>query len=198
MFYDATKNQHGLKHDPFKALVAPRPIGWISTLDPQGVVNLAPYSYFNAVSDNPHYVMFSSGGAKDSQRNAEATGEFVCSLATEALKEGMNATSAEVNPEIDEFDLARLTPAASHIVAPPRVAESPAALECRYFKTVNLPGHDGHPGNFSMVIGKVVGVYINDDVIVDGRVDVRRVRLLARLGYMDYTVVDNVFAMQRP
>ena len=95
MFYDATKNQHGLRHDPFKALVTPRPIGWISTLDEKGVVNLAPYSYFNAISDNPHYVMFSSGGLKDSQRNAERTGEFVCSLATEALKERRQLQIAE-------------------------------------------------------------------------------------------------------
>ena len=198
MFYDAVKNAHGLRHDPFKALVTPRPIGWVSTLDEKGVVNLAPYSYFNAISDNPHYVMFSSGGRKDSLRNAEATGEFVCSLATYALKDEMNATSEGVAPEVDELSLAQLTPAPSQMVKPPRVAESPAALECKYFKTINLPGHDGGEGNFSMVVGQVVGIYIDENVVVDGMIDMERIRPLGRLGYMDYTVVDNIFTMYRP
>ena len=121
MFYDAVANQHGLALDPFKALVAPRPIGWISTLGKNGVVNLAPYSFFNAVSEDPHFVMFASGGRKDSQRNAEETGEFVCSLATYDLREAMSRTSAAVGPEIDEMRLAGLTPAPSRLVAPPRV-----------------------------------------------------------------------------
>ena len=111
MFYDAVANSHGLALDPFKALIAPRPIGWISTLGRNGVVNLAPYSFFNAVSEDPHYVMFASGGRKDSQRNAEETGEFVCSLATYELREAMNRTSAAVGPDIDEMRLAGLTPA---------------------------------------------------------------------------------------
>ena len=111
MFYDAVANTHGLKWDPFKALVAPRPIGWISTLSKTGVVNLAPYSFFNAVSTDPHFVMFSSGGRKDSQRNAEETGEFVCSLATYDLRDAMNRTSQHVGPEVDEMALAGLTPA---------------------------------------------------------------------------------------
>ena len=127
MFYDAIDNTHGLAIDPFKALVAPRPIGWISTLGKNGVVNPAPYSFFNAVSEDPHFVMFGSGGRKDSQRNAEETGEFVCSLATYELREAMNRTSAPVAPDVDEMKLVGLTPALSRLVAPQRVKESPVA-----------------------------------------------------------------------
>ncbi|GAB4232549.1 MAG: flavin reductase family protein [Methyloligellaceae bacterium] len=198
MFYDAVKNEHGLKHDPFKALVTPRPIGWISTLDGNGVVNLAPYSFFNAISDNPHYVMFSSLGRKDSQRNAEETGEFVCSLATYDLRDQMNATSAAVPPDVDEFALAGLTPAPSRKVRPPRVAESPVAFECTYFQTLELPQDDPSRDAYNVIIGRVVGIHIDDAMIDDGRVDVARMRPIARLGYMDYTVVDKVFSLQRP
>lgn len=197
MFYETGENKHGLPHDPFKALIAPRPIGWISSLDPGGVVNLAPYSFFNAVSDNPHFVMFSSRGRKDSVRNIEATGEFVCSLATYELKDQMNKTSAMVGPEIDEMALAGLTPAPCNLVKPPRVAESPAAFECKYYKTLSLPGLDGAEGNL-VVIGEVIGIHIDDAAIADGRVDSARLRPIARLGYMDYAVVDAVFSMDRP
>lgn len=198
MFYDAVSNEHGLKHDPFKALVAPRPIGWISTLCPRGIVNLAPYSFFNAISTDPHYVMFSSGGRKDSQRNAEETGEFVCSLATFDLREQMNRTSAAVGPDVDEMTLAGLTPAPSRLVKPPRVKESPVAFECEYVKTVDLPAKDGTPGAYSMVIGLVVGVYIDDAVLEDGRINTAELKPIARLGYMDYAVVDASFSMDRP
>lgn len=197
MFYETASNEHGLKHNPFKALVAPRPIGWISSLSADGVVNLAPYSFFNAVSDIPPYVMFSSSGRKDSMTNIEATGEFVCSLATYDLKDKMNTTSAAVGPEVDEFELSGLTPAPCKIVKPPRVAESPVALECKHYKTIALPGPDGSDGNF-MVLGEVVGVHIDESVIVNGMVDVTKYRPLSRLGYMDYAVVDSVFAMDRP
>jgi flavin reductase (DIM6/NTAB) family NADH-FMN oxidoreductase RutF len=199
VFYSTDENKHGLKHNPFKALVAPRPIGWISTLSGEGVINLAPYSFFNGVSDVPPFVMFSSAGAKDSLRNIEQTGEFVCSLATYALKDQMNKTSAGVGPEIDEMKMAGLTPAASALVKPPRVAESPVALECTHHKTIPLPAsettqHDG----YIMVIGRVVGIYVDDSVITDGLVDVTKIRPIARLGYMDYAVVDSVFSMDRP
>src|SRR6185437_10070174 len=130
MFYDAIKNEHGLRYDPLKALVAPRPIGWISTVSRTGVLNLSPYSFFNAVSEKPAHVMFSSSGNKDSRRNAEETGEFVCSVATFGLKDKMNISSSAVAPDVDEFALSGLTPAPSRFVKPPRVAESPAALEC--------------------------------------------------------------------
>jgi len=198
MFYDAVANTHGLKWDPFKAVVAPRPIGWISTLGKNGVVNLAPYSFFNAVSTDPHFVMFSSGGRKDSQRNAEETGEFVCSLATYDLREAMNRTSQHVGPEVDEMALAGLTAAPSKLVAPPRVAESPVAFECRYWRTIDLPGPDGGPGTHAIVLGQVVGVHIDDAVIVGDKVDVTKVKPIARLGYGDYAVIDEVFELSRP
>jgi len=198
MFYDAVANTHGLKWDPFKALVTPRPIGWISTLSKNGVVNLAPYSFFNAVSTDPHFVMFSSGGRKDSQRNAEETGEFVCSLATYDLREAMNRTSQHVGPEVDEMALAGLTPAPSKLIAPPRVAESPVAFECRYWRTIDLPGPNGGPGTHAIVLGQVVGVHIDDAVIVGDKVDVTKVKPIARLGYGDYAVIDQVFELSRP
>ncbi|MBQ0816735.1 MAG: flavin reductase family protein [Hyphomicrobiaceae bacterium] len=198
MFYDAIANTHGLEFDPFKALVAPRPIGWISTLGKNGVVNLAPYSFFNAVGTDPHYLMFSSGGRKDSQRNAEEMGEFVCSLATYDLRDAMNRTSQHVGPDVDEMELAGLTQAPSKLVAPPRVKESPVAFECRYWRTVTLPGHDDEPGTYSIVLGKVVGVHIDDAAITDGKVDVTKLKPLARLGYGDYAVIDEVFTLTRP
>jgi len=198
MFYDAVTNTHGLRWDPFKALVSPRPIGWISTLGANGVVNLAPYSFFNAVSTDPHYVMFSSGGRKDSQRNAEETGEFVCSLATYDLRDAMNRTSQHVAPEVDEMALAGLTAAPSKLVAPPRVAESPVAFECKYWRTIELPGPDGGPGTHAIVLGQVVGVHIDDAAIVGDKVDVTRLKPIARLGYGDYAVIDEVFELSRP
>jgi len=198
MFYDAVANTHGLQWDPFKALVSPRPIGWISTVGKTGVVNLAPYSFFNAVSTDPHFVMFASGGRKDSQRNAEETGEFVCSLATYELREAMNRTSQHVAPEVDEMRLAGLTPAPSKLVAPPRVAESPVAFECKYWRTIDLPGPNGGPGTHAIVLGQVVGVHIDDRVIVEGRVDVTKLKPIARLGYGDYAVIDEVFELPRP
>jgi len=198
MFYDAVANTHGLKWDPFKALVSPRPIGWISTLGENNVVNLAPYSFFNAVSTDPHFVMFSSGGRKDSQRNAEETGEFVCSLATYELRDAMNRTSQHVAPEVDEMVLAGLTPAPSTLVSPPRVAESPVAFECKYWRTIDLPGPNGGPGTHAIVLGQVVGVHIDDRVIVEGKVDVTKLKPLARLGYGDYAVIEEVFELPRP
>jgi len=198
MFYETETNGHGLRHDPYKALVSPRPIGWISTLSVDGVINLAPYSFFNGVSDNPHYVMFASKGRKDSQVNAEATGEFVCSMATYDLKEQMNESSAMVDPDVDEMALAGLTPAPCRLVKAPRVAESPVAFECTYFKTVDLPGLDESSDAYAMIIGRVVGIHIDDSAIADGLVDVTKLRPIARLGYMDYTVVDEVFSLERP
>jgi flavin reductase (DIM6/NTAB) family NADH-FMN oxidoreductase RutF len=196
MFYDTASNAHGLRHDPIKAIVAPRPIGWISTISREGVVNLAPYSFFNLVSENPPFVMFSSSGRKHSQRNAEETGEFVCSLATFPLRDQMNATSAPVGPEVDEFELAGLAAAASHLVKPPRVAASPAALECRYWKTVSPPTRSREP--YGLVIGEVVGVYIEDKFLVSGSLDTVAMQPIARMGYHDYAVVDGKFVMNRP
>jgi len=190
MHYDAIENRHGLKHDPFKALVAPRPIGWITTVSRDGVCNLAPYSYFNAVSDRPHYVVFSSKDVKDSVRNVHETGEFTCSLATWDTRFAMNVSSAPVPPDADEYPLAGLTAVASRFVKPPRVKEAPAALECRHWKTVELP--DVEPGTGKghfLVIGHVVGIYIDDAFVKDGIVDTPAMRPLARMGYMQYAVV---------
>lgn len=198
MFYETDRNDHGLRHGPFKALVAPRPIGWISTVSTEGVINLAPYSFFNGISDNPPYVMFASKGRKDSLVNAEETGEFVCSLATYDLREQMNETSAMVDPGVDELEMAGLTAAPCRLVKAPRVAESPVALECTYYKSLELPGLEDDPDPYAIVIGRVVGIHIDDDVIVDGLVDVTKIRPIARLGYMDYAVVNEVFSLERP
>jgi len=201
MHYDTAKRDHGLPHDPFKALVVPRPIGWVSTIGKDGVANLAPYSFFNAVSDRPPMLMFSSGGHKDSLRNILDSGEFTCSIATWALREAMNLSSATVAPGVDEFVLAGLTKAASRFVKPPRVAESPAAFECRLWKTLPMPPHKpGAEPSYTVVFGQVVGIYIEDAFIEAGIVQSGRMQPLARLGYMDYSVLrpESMFTMQRP
>lgn len=183
-FYEPAMG-HGLPHDPFKAIVAPRPIGWISTLGTDGTPNLAPYSFFNAIGDAPPIVAFSSSGTKHSVENAEATGEFVCSLATRALAEAMNATSAVVPAAVDEFALAGLEPAPSRIVSPPRVAGSPAALECRLVQVVDLVDLDGVSAGHRLAIGQVVGVHIDRAYLRDGLFDTAAARAIARAGYRD-------------
>jgi len=198
MYFDPRTEGHGLKHSPYTALVVPRPIGWISTVGTDGVVNLAPYSFFNLVSSYPPFVLFSSADRKDSQRNAEETGEFVCSLASYELKDAMNASSAPYARGVSEPERLGLEMASSRQVKPPRVARAPAALECKYFKTVELYSSDGKRNRSSVVIGEVVGIYIDDRVIVDGIVDITRMRPVARLGYLDYCVVDEFFTMPRP
>jgi flavin reductase (DIM6/NTAB) family NADH-FMN oxidoreductase RutF len=197
MFYDATKNDHGFQYDPFKALVAPRPIGWISTRSARGTFNLAPYSYFNAMAQAPHYVVFGSGPRKDSLTNIEETGEFAVNLATFDLREKMNASSAEVGADVDEFELAGLTKASCRMIAAPRIAESPACLECRLFKVIELPGDDGFVENFA-TIGRVVGIHIDDRFIHDGRVDTTGMKPIARLGYSEYATVETSWRMRRP
>jgi flavin reductase (DIM6/NTAB) family NADH-FMN oxidoreductase RutF len=203
MHYTTTERRehlkHGLTHDPFKAIVAPRPIGWISTRSADGLVNLAPYSFFNAVSDVPPMVMFSSVGRKDSLRNIDATGEFTCSLASHALVDAMNLSSATVATEVCEYELAGLAMAPSLVVAPPRVAASPAALECRLWKMEPLPGGEGDRAPV-VVFGHVVAIYIDERVVRDGLVDTAAMRPLARMGYMDYAVVtpETTFTLNRP
>lgn len=197
--------QHGLPYNPFKALVVPRPIGWITTTGSDGVVNLAPYSFFNGLSDAPPMVFFASNGkprsqdgGKDSLRNAEERGEFVVNLVTWDLREAMNATAAPLPPGESELERTQLTLAPSEKVSVPRIAESPAHLECRWIKTVDLPCTLPDAGNH-MVIGEVVGIHIEDSLLTDeGLVDLARARPVGRLGYMDYTVVDTIFAMGRP
>ncbi len=202
MFYDAAKNDHGFQYDPFKAIVAPRPIGWITSLASDGTVNLAPYSFFNAFAEAPHYVAFGSGrsmrgGLKDTISNIEATGEFVLSMATWDQREAMNASSANAEPGVDEFGLAGLDKAASRLVAPPRVAGAPTALECKHFQTVALPDDSGDVFNH-MVIGRVVGIYIDDRFVEDGRVNTAAMQPISRLGYSEYAVVTEAFRMRRP
>jgi flavin reductase (DIM6/NTAB) family NADH-FMN oxidoreductase RutF len=156
MFYEPRKNDHGLPYNPFKALIAPRPIGWVTTLSAKGEVNLAPYSFFNAVSDRPDIVVFSSAGYKDAITFAEETGEFVCNLATWDLRDAMNVTSAPLPRGQSELEFAGLTSAPCRIVKPPRVAESPVALECKWLRTIALEPLEG-PAKYHMVIGEVVG-----------------------------------------
>lgn len=198
MFYEVAKG-HGLPYDPFKALVAPRPIGWVSAVSARGETNLAPYSYFNAFSDRPHIVGFSSEGRKDALTFVEETGEFVCNLATFDLREQMNATSAPLPRGESEMVHAGLTPAPSRLVRPPRVAESPVALECKWLQTVPLTPLDGE-GRYFLVIGQVIGIHIDDRFVVDGRVDTAAMRPIARAGYRDYFVAtpETRFSITRP
>lgn len=198
MFYDPRRDPHGLPHDPFLALVAPRPIGWISSVSRSGVRNLAPYSYFTALSTKPHVVGFSSTGRKDSLVNAEETGGFVANLVSADLAEAMNRTSASVPPDVDEFDLAGLAAAPSRNVAAPRVAAAHAALECVYLRTIPLVGADGGEARSHLVLGEVVGIHVDETILTGGLVDAARLRYLTRLGYRDYAIVDRVFPMDRP
>ncbi|HVJ44334.1 MAG TPA: flavin reductase family protein [Dongiaceae bacterium] len=198
MHYDPRHDAHGLPHNPFYSLVVPRPIGWITSLSETGVVNLAPYSFFNAVSSDPPVVMYSSDGRKDTLNNIEKTGEFVCNLATWDLREAMNATSGRYPPDVSEPEVIGLEMVPSVLVAPPRVKASPAALECRYLQSIELTNGDGVPIGNTVVLGEVVQIHIADEVITEGRVDLTKIRPIARLGYMDYAVVDTIFSMKRP
>lgn len=197
MFYQP-RDGHGLPHDPFRAIVAPRPIGWVSTVSAAGVVNLAPYSFFNAVAGSPPMVMFSSEGIKDSIRNVMETREFVVNLATRALADQMNVTSIAVPPEVDEFRLGGLTAVPCRVVRPPRVAESPAALECRVTALVPLVDLNGDAGERMMAIGEVVGIHIDPAFLTDGAFDMVKAGTLARCGYWDYQVTTALFSMPRP
>lgn len=189
-----------LPHDPFKAVIAPRPIGWVSTVDAEGVANLAPYSFFNAVSDDPPIVMFSSAGMKDSARNAIETREFVWNLATFDLREGMNLSSKRLAPEESEFAFAGLREAPSRLVAAPRVADAPVSLECRVTQVVQLQDVAGAAIERWMVMGQVIGVHLDEAYLLpDGRIDTAAMKPLARGGYLDeYSVADNLLRMRRP
>jgi flavin reductase (DIM6/NTAB) family NADH-FMN oxidoreductase RutF len=189
-----------LPHDPFKAAIAPRPIGWVSTLSADGAVNLAPYSFFNAVCGAPPMIAFSSEGMKDSASFAIETREFVWNMPTWDLREAMNATSASLARGENEFDHAGLEMAPSRLVAPPRVAASPCALECKVTNTVNLSDVEGRETDRHLVVGQVVGVHLDERYIRDdGVLDVAAMRPIARCGYTaDYTVLDRLFQMERP
>ena len=196
MFYDTAKNDHGLPRDPFKAIVSPRPIGWITSMSANGEVNLAPYSFFNAVSDHPPIVMFASDGPKDSIVFIEETKEFVCNLATFDLRHAVVQTGVEFPRGINEMAEVGLAPAPCRLVRPPRVAASPCAMECRLLQVVRLTELDG--GSHRIVVfGKVVGVHIDERFLKDGRLDTAAMQPIARCGYADYSVLDKVFAMSR-
>ena len=192
---------HRLPHDPLNAIVAPRPIGWVSTLSADGVPNLAPYSFFNLFNYTPPLIGFSSMGWKDSVANIAATGEFVWNLATRDLAEAMNATSASVPAEVDEFDLAGLATLPSRLVAPPRVAASPAAFECRLTQLVRLTDRTGAELDQYLVIGEAVGIHIDTAMLEDGVYRTARARPVLRGGGpADYFEIgeDALFRMRRP
>ena len=197
-FYEPSAG-HRLAHDPLKAIIAPRPIGWISSVDAAGAVNLAPYSFFNMVSDDPPMVMFSSNGWKDSVRNVSETGEFVANLAVRFLAEQMNLSSAAVPPEVDEMELADLQKAPSTLVKPPRVAAAPAALECKCVSIQRLRGLGDVESSNYMVIGQIVGVHIDPAFLINGIFDTAGAAPLGRCGYRgDYAEVTSLFEMVRP
>lgn len=199
MFYEPERRDLNLlPHDPFKAIVAPRPIGWITSISLKGEVNLAPYSFFNGVNSRAHLVMFASEGFKDSVAFIEQTREFVCNLATWDLRDAMNITAAPMPRGVNEMERAGLAPAPSRIVKPPRVAASPCALECKLIKVVVMETADGKPVDSHVVFGEVVGVHIDDRFVVNGRLDTAAMKPIARCGYDEYAVVESLFAMERP
>lgn len=203
MFYQP-KDGHGLPHDPFKAIVAPRPIGWISTVDAKGQANLAPYSFFNGCGDRPPMVMFAQTGAKkegvlvkDSVTNARETGEFACNVVGTALKDAMNTTTTAFDAGVDEFERAGLTKAPGQSIKAPHVAEAPAVLECRTHQVLELPAWSDGWTNL-VVIGEVVGIHIRDEYLDEGLLDILKYNPVARMGYMDYTTVEDRWSMKRP
>lgn len=203
MYYEPGNTPHGLPHDPFKSCVIPRPIGWISTVDADGRHNLAPFSQFQNVTFDPPIVMFSAnqdttGRRKDSVRNAEQTGEFVWNMATWALREAVNISAEELPHGVDEFERAGLLKLPSRKVKPARVAGSPIQFECLYLNTLRFPGTPPM-GSADVVFGRVVAIHIDDEVIdAKGMIDVLKIQPIARMGYFDYTRVDNKFQMVIP
>jgi len=199
MFYHVgTHRAAGLPHDPLKAIVAPRPIGWISTLDATGRPNLAPYSFFNMVQTHPPLVAFGSDGWKHTAANAVATGEFVVNLATRPLFDAMNATSAALAEGADEFAHAGLEAAPCRLVKPPRVAASPASLECRVIHDMKLRDIEGKDTGGHLVLGQIIAVHIADWALKDGQFDMLAARTIARCGYRDYAEVTELFSALRP
>lgn len=197
MFYTPEKKDHGFKYDPLKAIVAPRPIGWISTLSKNGIANIAPYSFFNAICDSPYMVCFSSNGMKDSALNAKDTGEFVCNYVSKNLSEAMRHSSIDAPHDVSEFEIAKIETEESNVVAPPRVKGTPAALECKLVEIINLKAASGALTSNQLVIGEVVSVYIDDEYITNDRFDVSKAEPVTRLGYLDYQCGGEIFEMKR-
>lgn len=200
-FKPGMHKEQGLPYNPFKAIVSPRPIGWISTRAKDGITNLAPYSFFNAISDSPPMVGFSASpgetGNKDSLVNIEETGEFVVNIVSRELIDAMNLSSAALPHGQSEFDHAGLDEAPSQLIAAPRVKGSPCQLECKLWKIIELPA-DASGRRNHLVTGEVIGIHIDDAVLVNGQVDVTRYQPVSRLGYKDYAAVENVFSLTRP
>jgi flavin reductase (DIM6/NTAB) family NADH-FMN oxidoreductase RutF len=199
--YYEPRTGHGLRHDPFNAIVGPRPIGWISTRSLAGRNNLAPYSFFNAFNYVPPIIGFSSVGYKDTVRNVEETGEFVWNLANRPLADAVNASSAAVAPEVSEFDLAGLAPVGSRLVRPPRVGESPVSFECKATQITQLQGIDGVKVPTWLVLGEVLAVHIRQDLLVDGVYDTAKAEPILRGGGpADYFRIgpEQLFRMHRP
>ena len=201
MFYEP-KNGYPFKINPFKSIIFPRPIGWISSVSKNGVANLAPYSFFNAIADDPPQVMFSSGAQsfkksyKDSLTNILSTKEFVVNFATSLTRDSMNLSSIDASSDIDEFIFTKNKKRKSKIVKVPSVFASPVTLECKLLKTLKLKSNSKQSG--TLVIGEVVGIYINNEFIKEGRVDSAAMRYVARMGYSDYTTISTKFRMKRP
>ena len=200
MFYQPKKNPFSI--DPYKSLIFPRPIGWISSIDKKGIVNLAPYSYFNAIADDPPQIMFvaaasdSSSQKKDTLTNIMTTKEFVVNFATTATRKQMNLSSKDIHKDDDEFVLTKLKKRKSRLVKVPSVDDSPVNLECKLLKSIKLKSTSR---KFStMVMGEVIGIYIKDSFIEKGRVNSAAMRYVARMGYSEYTTVSSKFKMKRP
>lgn len=198
MFYTTDTNRHGLAHDPFKAIVAPRPIGWIGSKGRDGSINLAPYSFFNAVADKPKLVMFSSSGHKHSQKNARETGVFTCNFVSRNLADKMNLSFATLPYGTSEFEFAGLTPKQAELIDAPYVAEAFAVLECRVTEIIEPKTLSGESTENVFVFGEVVGIHIDEAIVRDGRFDVALARPIARMGYMDYCEGSEIFEMFRP
>jgi flavin reductase (DIM6/NTAB) family NADH-FMN oxidoreductase RutF len=198
MFYRAETRDHGMRYDPFKAIVAPRPIGWIGTKAADGSLNLSPYSFFNIVEDNPKIVMFSSGGRKDSARNAEEIGFFTTSLASRHLVEQVNASSVAVPHGTSEFDIAGLTPLPGQLVDAPYVGEAYAAFECVVTEIIHPKNRHGQDTASLLVFGEVVGIHIDERIIRDGRLDMSLAQPVGRMGYMDYSEASETFELLHP
>jgi flavin reductase (DIM6/NTAB) family NADH-FMN oxidoreductase RutF len=188
MFYEPRKKNHGLPHDPYNAIVGPRPIGWITSINFKGDINLAPYSYFNSVSTDPPMVMFASDGRKDTIEFVEETGEFVCNLAVWHLRAHVKDTSLTFARGINEMEVVGLEAIPSVLVKPPRVKASPCALECKWLQTVQLKDIDGNPAPRFIAFGQVIGIHIDENFIKDGFLDTGAMKPIARAGYQEYFV----------
>ena len=203
MFYETDKNDHGLKYNPFKSCIVPRPIAWITSISEDNIHNCAPYSFFNGVAAEPPMIMYATngiqpmGGHKDTITNIRKNKEFVINIVSYDARDKMNETTAPFNPDESEIDIAKLETLKSKLISPRRLAISPIHMECKLYKIIDLPSLASNKYN-GMVIGFVVGIHIDDEVITDGKVDLYKIKPLSRLGYMDYSFVDNIFEMNRP